>query len=68
MEEVAIYKIIQFPSYTKRHDKLAMLVAFDTREKLGVRVLHVLFFCFAIFVNFFSKLQLLSTVNKLQYV
>lgn len=37
VEEVAIYEIIQFPSYTKRHDKLAVVVAFDSREKLGVR-------------------------------
>ena len=64
MEEVAIYEIIQFPSHTKRHDKLAVVVAFDSREKLGVRA-RCAFFCFAFFVNFFSELQLLSTVNKL---
>ena len=36
VEEVPIYEIIQFPSYTKRHDKLAVVVAFVSREKLGV--------------------------------
>ena len=32
VEEVPIYEIIQFPSYTKRHDKLAVVVAFVYRE------------------------------------